>query len=284
METYLFPDQNIEDYVLDIKYDGPSFDGMMEISALSNEIAGFEICIKSVISVLRRQKGLDLNEDDFQIVVEAFENNCFRKKIKFIGKHLNKYPVAYLSIAGILGSIINIVPQIGADKIKEMSPATMAIIADVAKVELLKDPKFLNALAKTVKPLITDKDKVEFSQPVKTPNRTSTVKYSQKNDFLKLTSETEDIMETVAPGEVYGRVVSIDIDANKNQIDFKSNGTGERIRCTLNDGKRIDDYVTLLGKWAVISGDVKSANGQRIHILVKDIKHVPERRQEELGF
>lgn len=284
MVANLFPELGVEDYILDVKYDGPSFNGVMEIGALTSEIAGFETCLKTIIAVLRKNNGLDLKEDDFQIVVEAFQNNCFRKRIKFVGKHLNKYPVAYTSIAAIMAALIAIVPDLGAKKIKEMGPDTMLKIADATKVELLRDPVFLRALANTVKPLTTEKDKVVFIQPVKKPNRTCTVNYAQKDEFLRLAAELEEVAEVVVPGEVYGRIISMDLDANKNQIDFKANGAGERIRCTLKDGMRIDDYVSLLGKWVLISGDIKSANTQVVHILIASIKPTPERRQEELAF
>jgi hypothetical protein len=44
--TSLFPENDIklEDLFLEVKYDGPSFDGVMNIQDLGNELLGIEYC------------------------------------------------------------------------------------------------------------------------------------------------------------------------------------------------------------------------------------------------
>jgi len=280
----LFKDLEIEDYILDIKYDGPSFDGIMEIGALTNEVVGIDICIKTIVSYLRQDNKMDLVGEDFSIVVEAFQKNCFRKKIKFIGRHMNKYPVLYTTVSAILAASIAIIPQLGANKIREMSPATMAQISDKTQVELLKNPQFLSAIANIIKPLLQDKDYVEFTQPTHNANRTLKITYSQKSNFMDLTAENIESVEMSSFGEIYGRIVEMDIDARKNQMGFKQNGEGEQIRCSVRTDQSISAYTHLLGKWVTLSGNIVSVDQKIKHIAVEKIVETGKKGQFELGL
>jgi hypothetical protein len=52
--TSLFPENDIklEDLFLEVKYDGPSFDGVMNIQDLGNELLGIEYCLTKIINEL----------------------------------------------------------------------------------------------------------------------------------------------------------------------------------------------------------------------------------------
>jgi hypothetical protein len=85
--TSLFPENDIklEDLFLEVKYDGPSFDGVMNIQDLGNELLGIEYCLTKIINELVKTNE-ELSEADIeslQILTEGFVNNCFKKKIKF---------------------------------------------------------------------------------------------------------------------------------------------------------------------------------------------------------
>jgi hypothetical protein len=52
--TSLFPENDIklEDLFLEVKYDGPSFDGVMNIQDLGNELLGIEYCLTKIINLI----------------------------------------------------------------------------------------------------------------------------------------------------------------------------------------------------------------------------------------
>jgi Zn-finger domain-containing protein len=55
----------------------------MSISSLGNELLGLEYCIREAFKKIKAsdKKFSDIKEEDLVILVEPFQNNCFRKKI-----------------------------------------------------------------------------------------------------------------------------------------------------------------------------------------------------------
>jgi hypothetical protein len=79
-------------HVLEIKYDGPSFDGVMNIQDLGNELLGIEYCLTKIINdLVRIDKELsEADIESLQILTEGFVNNCFKKKLKFFLSNLSE--------------------------------------------------------------------------------------------------------------------------------------------------------------------------------------------------
>lgn len=270
----MFPEAEIDDFLFEVKYDGPSFEGIMEIHALGNELLGFETCIQKVVSALKRANKIELGEGEYEIVVEGFENNCFKKRIKIIAKNMNKYPVAIGTAtaitATVIGSVVTIILHYQPAQIKEMSPQLMQQIGDNMTIQLLQDKDFLKALSSTVKPLVNEQDKMTLRKPVREHDRDISIDYSQKSNFEGLLCDDEvDEEETIRHDEVFGRIISMDLDAIVNQIDFKVAGAGERIHCSVAENLNINDYTSLLGKWVTLTGSVtEKGEGKITHIQV----------------
>ena len=270
------------EFVLEVKYAGPSFEGFMEIGALANEIAGLEYCINKIIRTLQSQKKLPANLNDYKIVVEAFEKGSFITKLLIISDKIEERPATFALIGAAFTCAVTILANSDPDKVLVMSPELAAKIQDKAQVEILSDPIFLKSISSTVQPLSEKEDRVYFKRFGQPENEENKIGHSQKDKFLKLFSS--DLLEekiTNRFDEVFGKVISMDLDATKNQIAFKVFGKGERIYCTFPEGTNVNDYKQLLGAWVTIAGDVLTKNDKIIHIDVAGIQEVKDSGYEE---
>ncbi len=286
MNNVLFPDLAVEDYILEIKYDGPSFEGVMEINALGNEILALDVCFKKVISLLKSRG------EEYEVVVEPFESGSFKKRTKLVVKWIEKNKTTATLSAGLIGVVITgavqLILKYGPDKIAELSPQLISEIHDRTQISLLNDPVFLRNIAIIAQPLLTEGDKVILRKATNDTEREVVINYSQKNNFSSLTSVIEKTGdELTAYDEVYGKIILMDIDAIKNQIAFKVYGEGERIHCTLPSEMNINDYTYLLGKWVTISGQVTKRGEQILHIeikaIIEDEDPAAEKVQSKIG-
>lgn len=110
--------KDIEDIYLKIKYDGPSFDGVMNIQDLGNELLGLEYCLKEILDRLIKDyskvkdselSGFDVNLID--IVAKDFIDNCFLKTIA-AKINIEKNAVLVSIIALIVQQIFSIYGEI----------------------------------------------------------------------------------------------------------------------------------------------------------------------------
>jgi hypothetical protein len=184
--TSLFPENDIklEDLFLEVKYDGPSFDGVMNIQDLGNELLGIEYCLTKIINELVKTNE-ELSEADIeslQILTEGFVNNCFKKKIKFKAflDEIEKRPV----LISILFFVITIYSETALIQININNTNTVSMLRsgqipigqyqqiknlpmpDNAK-EIIRsnliDKKYREESAKIVIPLKNDNDNLELS-------------------------------------------------------------------------------------------------------------------------
>lgn len=277
----MFPTEENQDYLLDLEYKGPSFDGVMEIAALKNEIIGLEEAIKITTKILSRNSKINFSANDIDIYIEAFQKASFRKKVKVVlkaAKSLNNYQGA-LSLGAVLISAITLIQQNGAVKIQNMSPELMAQIADQTKVELLTDKSFLQSVAGIINPLNTSGDELFCATP---NNNTTTVSYHEKQEFSALASNNVDLKELEGDKfeTLYGRINRVDLDATKRHIGFKVNGEGNSISATLSDQLRKNiNMLDLLGHWVEIDATTTYRNGAREHIEISSLKIINNQNQ-----
>jgi len=288
MSAELFPADPVAEYLFEIKYDGPSFDGVMEIRALAEEILGMDASIHGIISALRNDKRISLKEAEFQLLVEAFENNCFKKRLKLVIDTIENYPQTAETIrwviGGVFGTIIAFILANPTPQLNEMSPTLLRQISDKTVAKLLNDNRFLKNISRTVIPLRKEGDFVS----IKTPDisaRELIIPFSERGKFLVLGGEAaiEEEIEQRYHDDMYGKIISMDLDAKKNQVDFKIGGEGERIHCTFSDNLNVQDYIHLLGTWVTVEGEVEKTNGNALHFYIEKIEKSDPPASEEQG-
>lgn len=291
----LFPEEDIklEDLFLEIKYDGSSFDGVMNIQDLGNELLGIEYCLTKIITSLVKNNN-ELSQDDIeslQILTEGFVNNCFKKKIKFCFDEIEKRPVlisllvlaitAYTDTQFIQININNTNTalmlksgQIPKEQYQQIKDLSITNNLEEIIISNLLDKKYREESAKVVMPLKNDDDNLESSSPVL--KNSVIINNSNKGSFLIIGSpqEEENIEEIKI---IKGRINSINLDATKNQIGFKINNEGNEIHCHLSENLNINDYKSnYLGEWIEITGNILHAENNIKEIEILKLEKIPQ--------
>ena len=305
--TSLFPENDIklEDLFLEVKYDGPSFDGVMNIQDLGNELLGIEYCLTKIINELVKTNK-ELSEADIeslQILTEGFVNNCFKKKIKFKAflDEIEKRPV----LISILFFVITIYSETALIQININNTNTVSMlrsgqipigqyqqikdlpIPDNAK-EIIRsnliDKKYREESAKIVIPLKNDNDNLESSSPVL--EESVIIDNTNKQSFFIIDLPTEQEQDVTEERKtIKGRINSINLDATKNQIGFKVKNEGNEIHCHLSENLSIDDYKSnYLGEWVEITGKISQVGDIIKEIEIEKLKKITKLGQIDITF
>lgn len=281
MKDTLFPKIRLEDFLLDVEYQGPSFLGKMEINHLGREILGMEDCLKIIIQILSKYKKINFNINDVEIFVETFQEGSFRKRIQITLKTLEKYPVTYMAIVTLFVGVLIAIPQYRADKIREMSPELMTQIKDQIKIELLKDKQFLKSISDIVRPIKNKNDMVIFTKP---DREKSTISYEEREEFIKLGGDQEDMVEREISETLRGRITRVDLDAIKNNLGFKVENKGVAIPTSFTQKPELEELGILLGRWIELTGIVTKTGEETKSIRIESYQIIPIPKQQPFDF
>lgn len=280
--TTLFNNEEFENYLLDIHYQGPSFDGEMEISQLGTEIQGLDRALKIIIHTLAKHKKLAVKASEIEIYIEGFEKGSFRERVKICVKTVEAYPTTSVIISGLLAATMNLIPQLTAKEIQTMSPELKQQIQDEVKISLLSNKDFQRSLAAVMDPLQKNGDKITAT----TTNKTEVViSHDQKEEFIKLAEQTDrQPEEEHHPNDLDGRITRVDLDATKNHLGFKINDEGVTILCTFKEQLKEEEMTRLLGKWVRISGEITYVDGKIDRIDIDTYKLITPQIQPTFNF
>lgn len=255
---WLENNHNIFQYI-DIKFDWESFHWVIDIHSLWNELLWLEYCIKEAFSVIKKQQKLnDINISDLVILVEPFQNNCFRKKIKVWIKWMEKHPVTVWTTITLTLALIwwsyQLIKDLNDNDINKISSNNIsqeqiAKISDQALLNLFSNKKYREELSKLVLAVKHENDVVEIrTNNISGEELLTTLDTLDKDKAIKLASDTseENIEIKIEEWKYYGRINRIDLDATKRQIWFKINWEWREIDCILSIWLNIFDYKDLL--------------------------------------
>ncbi|MBX4198963.1 hypothetical protein KW800_01655 [Candidatus Parcubacteria bacterium] len=275
MTSQLFPEAALPQYLLDIYFQGPSFNGMMEIDSLAKEVQGLETVLRIALHSLIKNKRLNLKSGDLEIYVEAFEKGSFRKRIKVFNRTTKEY-VPLVSLATLVVLIFQTIPQYKTEEIKTLSPELIASVRDQVVLELLQDKKFLGAAADIVQPISLGGDMCTLSSAV---DNKAVIDSETSKKFINLTDSAES---SVDDGEYYevlqGRINRVDLDASRRHIGFKVNSEGATIDATFQNKPSPEEMKSLLGEWVEIKGNVSYIGGQRSHVDISEFNVIKQRQ------
>ncbi|SHN94152.1 hypothetical protein, partial [bacterium endosymbiont of Bathymodiolus sp. 5 South] len=261
--TSLFPENDIklEDLFLEIKYDGPSFDGVMNIQDLGNELLGIEYCLTKIINdLVRIDKELsEADIESLQILTEGFVNNCFKKKLKFflsnLSENLANTPILRSTLKAAIDTYLHtqsVQTSLSRGDTKSMLKSGQIPIGQYQQIkdlpipdnakEIIRsnliDKKYREESAKIVIPLKNDNDNLESSSPVL--EESVIIDNTNKQSFFIIDSPTEQEQDVTEERKtIKGRINSINLDATKNQIGFKVKNEGNEIHCHLSENLSI---------------------------------------------
>lgn len=266
MEAKLFTEAELEKYLLEIVFHGPSFDGVMEIDALAKEIQGLEDALRAAIHSLKRHKRIDFGNDELVIYVAAFEKSSFKKRLLVFNKTTGEYQ-HLIALSALIISLLSYVGSREPDEIKKLSAEQIAEIRDNVVVELLQNQSFIKATAAVVQSVSNEGDTCKFMAP-DTKEVLITPEISHKIQVLA------EPKEESIDGEFYeilpGRISKVDLDASRRHIGFKYNGEGDTIDATFSEKPDVETLKDLLGEQVEIKGTVSYVGGVRRHITIEE--------------
>lgn len=273
------------DLFFEVSYHGPTFEGaVMEIGALSREVAGLKTCLGLLIKNLKQDGKIDFGLGDIEILVEAFREGSFKKKIKFLAKtnkHFGKWQPTYVAVSTVvmaLCAVITIIRQYSPQEINQMSPQLMVEIADKTRAGLLADESFKKSLADIVYPLNNDDDKIFFNNSL--GQERAQINMSDGKRILELAGAEPE--EEVKSEVFIGRISEMDVDASKNQLGFKIDGRGSAIPCSISITSDVQDFIPFLSKWVQVGGVIMSKGKEITHIDIENISEIQLPKQEKI--
>lgn len=280
-------EQNQTNFLFDIKFDGSSFNGVMKIQHLHEELKSLEYCLNQIIKELIQNNQLPNNiMDEHDIIVEAFENNCFRKRIKLAIKTIESHPTTSIIITTLLTGCITIAPSIIQNK-NQLTQASISQIENTVTLNLLSNQKFIEAIGNIVaQPLEHKNDSCQIIPPPNSGLELIEIPYSKKSYYIpglksnqeKTNDDSSDHNIKTYHTDLYGKIVAIDLDAKTNQLYFKQLNKKNRIRGTLIDELNIEDYKKLLGEQVKITGEVSLIDGKEKSITIEKILRNPQEK------
>lgn len=284
MSAGLFPALEIRNnFVLDICYDGPSFNGRINLGSLAEEIDGFSYCLNSILLTARREGILNLNPSEYEFVLAPFKKGSFLQRIVLIPKTIEKYPAttnAALAVGAIFVGIGTIVVGMQANQIARNDKGLSGGDIERIKYELLTDKEFARAYARVVNPLSTQNDTLLLTAP---DNKAQKINFSDKPNFATLADEDFEFISEVKETLV-GRVTRVDLTATKNALGFKVNDSGASIPASFLDSIDAEERKDLLDKWIEIEGIAEKNGKERKAITIYSYKLVSRAEQEALPF
>lgn len=267
MAQTLFSSQPQPAFLLDITFSGPSFDGVMEIGALSREIQGLKDAIELTVHALKRRSEIPFSVKDIEIHVEAFKKGSFQKRIRIWNKKAKEY-TPLLSAATVILLLLDVIPSYTPTSSGTPSKEIVERLKNEVALELLQDKRFLMAAANIVADVQQDGDKASFASAT---NEAVEISPEESRIFVSLATPTSTpLVEERRTETLKVRINKVDLDASKRHIGFKVGGEGATVDGTFVSRPDIHDLTDLLGQWVEVDGEVEYGGGQPLHMDIEN--------------
>ena len=256
---------------LTLRYAGPSFEGRMDLGALARELAGVDAALRTALAALARQKHTTVDPERVRFVVDAFEPHPAVQQLRLLDGDAEQSPEAYglgIQLAALLTGLLAYVQGRHPIEIANLSPRLQAEIADVVKVELLRDPVFIHGIAAVTAPLTHPHDTLTLTVPGRVPTSLSP---ADKDSLAWIAEQSREPVLREAAEDLLGKITRVDLDAYNNHLGLKVDGTGDTIKCTLLAALSQGQKASLLGHWVRITGTTSFQDDVRKKIDVTAI-------------
>ena len=198
---------------LEIIYDGPSFDGQMEISRLTSQLKSTEFLIKELVSEYYNQKGYKENPD-VKIYLKL-KKGSFQEIISII---LDKEV-----IQGIIVSCVSILFGFYLANRGKKKGEIEIPKAPIRIDKIVNNIKIVNHIKHLIDPLEIDGDKIKIISK-KYPETNIEILFSDKDTFKEKLSELEsEIKIEYSEEEFFGKLRAVDLDKEKYRFSLEGN-------------------------------------------------------------
>jgi len=213
---------------IQIIYNGPSFDGRMEISDLTSQLKSTEVLIKEIVSELYKQKGLK-NPSEIKIFLKL-KKGSFQEIISVI---LNN-PTTAAIIGGCIVALFE----------RLLSKKDKGEINNIKIESLVNNYLIIKNLNQIIAPLEDKSDRLEIisSNP---KIRTSLGMDEKKRIILELKELKEKVAIEIYQEDFFGYLSIVDLD--KEKYGFTLEGTNQHIPLIFDNKPTLDEIRNILG-------------------------------------
>lgn len=235
-------------------YEGPSFDGRMELPKLTAQLQSTEELIKELIYELYKQKKID-NHQSTKVYLEL-RKGSFQEIISIVFNH----PFA---IAVVGGSIVAIITKL-LNRKQEKPEINIENISNNYNV--------VNNINFIVNPLQNEQDKLIIALPNK---KREVIDYSDKEKLSerisKLINENESVFEIIEE-EFFGNLNSVNVKQGK--FGFILEGTNKVIPVNFDEKPKLSEIKEILAERVKIKARATYENHElrKLDIIKYDIK------------
>lgn len=200
---------------LKIIYDGPSFDGQMEISRLTSQLKSTECLIKELVAEYYQQRGYK-DTGDVKIYLRL-ERGSFQEIISII---LDKEVIQGV-IVGCVNILFGYYLATRNNKKEEIDIPQAPIKID----KIVNNIKIVNHVKHLVDPLEKEGDKI-IIRSNRNPKKSTEIVFSDKEIFRNKLRELEsEIKIEYSEEEFFGKLRAVDLDKEKYRFSLEGGET-----------------------------------------------------------
>lgn len=248
---------------LEIIYEGPSFEGQMEISHLTSQLKSTEILIKELVSEYYVQKRFT-EKPDVKIYLKL-KQGSFEEVISiFLDKELIQNVISGCLIALFAFYLANR----GKKKEEVDYPKTQINIE-----KIVNNIKIINHVKHISEPLEKEGDKIRIVSK-KNPKLNTEIKFSDKPVFREKIKEIENELKIeYSEEEFFGKLRAVDLD--KETYRFSLEGTQNSVPVEFNDKINSDTIGHLLDKLVKIKAIATRKNEELELLKILEFQEKP---------
>ena len=265
-ETDLKGNILVREEELEIIYEGPSFDGKMEVPYLISQLKSTETIINEIITELYKSKKLKKPED-IKLYFKL-KRGSFQEIISIIFNHP-------LTIAVVGGCIVVLFEKL-------LSRRPRRECQDIKIENLTQNINIVNEVNQIILPLQNEKDKIIISSPSNKDIRTEIV-FDDKKVINKVIKKLqEEVLIEVIEEEFFGYLSMVNID--RVSFGFTLEGTNKHIPVSFIDKPKLSEIKQILGERVKIRANATYRNKELTKLEIINYK-IKERKNlnEYLG-
>lgn len=255
-ETDLHKNILVRGEELEIIYDGPTFDGKMEVPYLISQLRSTENIINAIITELYKSKKLDKPEE-IKLYIRL-KKGSFQEIISIVFNHP-------LTIAIIGGCIVALFERLLSRRQARECP-------DIKIENLTQNINIANELNQIILPLQSEKDKIIIYSPSNNEIKTE-IHYADKKVLKKTIKKLqEEVLIEVYEEEFFGYLNMVNID--RVSYGFTLEGTNKHIPVTFRDKPKLSEIKDILAERVKIRANATYRNKEltKLEIISYEVK------------
>lgn len=198
-----------------IIYEGPSFDGQMEISNLTTQLKSTEFLIKEIISEYYQQRGYK-EKADVKIYLKL-ERGSFEEIISIILDKEVLRGIVIITFGTLLGYYLSRKKE---EKARETPKTSIKI------EKMVNNIKIVNNLKHIIDPLEKKGDRIRIVS-TKKPKMDTKITFPDKKIFKDALKELEsEVKIEYSEEDFFGKLRAVDLDKEKYRFSLEGNEAG----------------------------------------------------------